>query len=136
MIPREQVEGWIREAVDQLPGKIRLGIQNVAFILEDRTRLPRRGEVTIEQHHVLLGLYHGVPLSRRGGNYTMVPPDTITIFQEAIELVAAGDPAKVRQQVMDTVWHEIAHYLGMNEAEVRGWERRRRGRRAGGRSQT
>lgn len=128
MLPRDVVESWVREAIDQLPDHIRLGIKNVAFILEDHIQPLSRGDIPIQHGHILLGLYHGVPLPRRGGNYSLVPPDTITLFQPAIEQVCGGDSDRVRQLIMDTVWHEIAHYLGMNEAEVRSWEAKRRQR--------
>lgn len=131
MVPRDTVEDWIRDAVDQLPDHIRLAIKNVAFILEDRVQHPRRGDIPIQHGHILLGLYHGVPLPRRGGNYSMVAPDTITLFQPAIEHVSGGDPVAVQRQVQNTVWHEIAHYLGMNEVEVRSWEKQRRERAQG-----
>jgi predicted Zn-dependent protease with MMP-like domain len=122
------MSGWIREAVDDIPEAIRLKIANVAFILEDRERPARSGEYPILKNQILLGLYHGVPLPRRAGNYNMVPPDTITIFKAAIEQVAGPDPVRIKEQARATVWHEIAHYLGMNEDEVRGWERQRKNR--------
>ncbi len=121
-------ERWIREAVERIPAHIRDRIENVAFILEDRPRLPRPGELGYHGHGVLLGLYRGIPLPTRNAGYSMVPPDTITLFQAAIETVAGGEPDDVKRVLQDTVWHEIAHYLGMNESEVRAWEQKR-GRR-------
>lgn len=130
IVPRDTCEDWIRQAVETIPVHIRRRIENVAFILEDRPRPLRPGETPYHGHGLLLGLYQGVPLPSRGGNYTFVTPDRITIFQDAIEQVSGPDPEQIQRQIQDTVWHEVAHYLGMNEAEVRSWEKKRRNRGA------
>jgi predicted Zn-dependent protease with MMP-like domain len=50
----------------------------------------------------------------------MVPvvPDTITLFQRNIESIARSD-AEVRRQIRETLIHEIAHYFGMDEDDIR-----------------
>lgn len=63
---------------------------------------------------LLLGLYHGVPLTHRGENYNLVPPDKISIYQEPIEAICATDE-EVRDQVRKTVLHELAHYFGIDD---------------------
>jgi predicted Zn-dependent protease with MMP-like domain len=65
----------------------------------------------------LFGLYQGVPQTKRG-NYTMVLPDKITIFKLPM-LAAARDEPDLKEIVANTVWHEIAHHFGLDEAEVR-----------------
>ena len=51
-------------------------------------------------------------------------PDRVTLFQGPIER-AASSWRDVPQVIYDTLWHELAHHLGMNEKEVRAAERRR-----------
>ena len=63
----------------------------------------------------LLGLYEGVPLTRRTSHYGNVVPDKITLFQAPIESAAGYDPARIREQVKRTVLHEIAHYFGIDD---------------------
>ncbi len=121
---REDFEELIRQAINAIPPKVGVRLDNVAFVVEN-TRPRRPGEYGIRGGGLLLGLYQGVPLSNRGPHYNFALPDKITIFQDAIELVGGGDPLKTRQQVFDTVHHEIAHYLGLSEKEVRAWEHRR-----------
>lgn len=111
-------ERYITEAIALVPAHIRRRIENVAFVVDDE----RQGN--------LLGLYHGIPLIRRNQGYSGVLPDKITIYQRTIEAVAGDDPKAIQHLVMETVHHEIAHYFGFNEAEVRRWERKRRGRHA------
>jgi len=122
---RDQAEDWIREAVEVLPPAIQRSIVNVAFILEERPRHERAHETPYHAHGELLGLYRGVPLPVRGSNYSGVPPDTITIFLAPLVRLSGGDNQALRKSVIQTVWHEIGHYLGLDERQVRNWERRR-----------
>jgi predicted Zn-dependent protease with MMP-like domain len=74
----------------------------------------------------LLGLYEGRPLTRRSVFEPFAMPDRITIFQGPHERLATG-PEHLARLVEDTVWHEVAHYFGMDELQVRAAERKRRG---------
>jgi predicted Zn-dependent protease with MMP-like domain len=76
----------------------------------------------------LLGLYEGRPLPLRSVFEPYAVPDRITIFQGPHERLAQS-PEHLKQLVSETVWHEVAHYFGMNERQVRLAERRRRGYR-------
>lgn len=109
-------ETYITEAIDMVPAHIRRRIENVAFVVDDQ----RRGN--------LLGLYHGIPLTKRGQGYHGVLPDKITIYQAAIEEHAGPDPVDIRRLTIETVHHEIAHYFGFDETKVRQWEHHRRNR--------
>ncbi len=74
----------------------------------------------------LFGLYEGRPLTVRSVCDSFAMPDRITIFQGPHER-AAGSPEQLAKLVEDTIWHEVAHYFGMNESQVRSAERARRG---------
>ena len=107
-----EFEQLVNEAIGQIPDNVRRNLKNVAFVVEHYHRQPRSNEIVIRRGAVLLGLYQGVPLTRRGGpSYNMVLPDKITIFQYTIEQIAGGDPVQIRKIVTDTVHHEIGHYL-------------------------
>lgn len=120
---RELFEQLVDDAVMSIPKRIRDRIENVAFVVEDDPRDARATERAVRSKGVLLGLYQGVPLGKRGPYYSGVLPDKITIFKTAIERVAKDD-AGIQQLVREVVHHEIAHFLGMNESEVRAWEAR------------
>lgn len=109
-----------------VPAPVRQRIENVAFVIEDTPRRARQQEQEIQAHGILLGLYEGVPLPDRSAYYSGVLPDKITIFKDAIEAVAGSDLKLQRQQVHEVVFHEIGHYLGMDERTVRRWEQGRR----------
>jgi len=66
----------------------------------------------------LLGLYRGVPVTRRGLGYNMVPPDRIIIFQRPIELSSRSDD-EIVERVGHVVRHEIAHHFGIDDEALR-----------------
>ena len=96
-----------------IPAPFRRKLTNVAFIVEAEPRRPG-----------LLGLYQGRPLTLRGVGDSFALPDRITIYQGPHERLASS-PEHLARLVEDTVWHEVAHYFGLNEREVRAAERRR-----------
>lgn len=109
----EEFDQIVEHALRRIPARFRKRIENVAIVVEQEP--PRRG---------LLGLYQGVPLTARGVSDSFRMPDQITIFQGPHERLAR-DREDLERMVADTVWHEIAHYFGMDEARVRRAERRR-----------
>jgi predicted Zn-dependent protease with MMP-like domain len=66
----------------------------------------------------VLGLYQGIPLTRRTSSYGAVPPDKITIFRRPIERVAGQEPERLREQVRHVVIHEIAHHFGISDERL------------------
>ena len=71
----------------------------------------------------LLGLYEGIPLPRRNNGYSGVLPDVITIFKRAHEMIT-HDLQEMRDMVHQTVWHEVAHYFGLDHGQIRALEER------------
>ena len=107
-------DALVERALAKIPRRFRRRLSNVALVVEQEP--PRPG---------LLGLYEGRPLTHRSVSDGFVLPDRITIFQGPHERLART-PAQLEKLVEETVWHEIAHYFGMNEGEVRRAEVRRR----------
>ena len=66
----------------------------------------------------LLGLYQGVPLTRRTSFYAGVPPDKITIYQGPLERLYARDPERLRREIRRVVLHEIAHHFGIGDERL------------------
>lgn len=108
-----EFEKLVVEALDSLPKFFKSKLDNVDVVVEDwPTQQFGRGRL-------LLGLYQGVPKTRRGAGYTMALPDKITIFKGPIELVSHGDPETIKHVAADTVQHEIAHHFGISDARLR-----------------
>lgn len=118
---REEFEKLAREAVLLIPEKFRERIQNVALLIEDEPSEEVRKREGLGEGETLLGLYQGIPATERGDSYGVGPtvPDTITLYQLPIEEEAEASGKDVRTVIAETVWHECAHYFGMEEGEVR-----------------
>jgi predicted Zn-dependent protease with MMP-like domain len=119
VLPAEEFDRIVERALRRIPSRFRRRLENVAIMVEKDS--PRPG---------LLGLYEGRPLTRRSTAQSFAFPDRITIFQRPHEQMAR-DIHHLEEIVADTVWHEIAHYFGMDEGEVRRAEKRRRRRSNG-----
>ena len=88
-----------------LPRELRDVISNVAIVVEME---PPPGQP-------LLGLYQGIPLTRRGSGYSGVLPDKITIYRGPLERLYGQDQETLRRQVRRVVLHEIAHHFGIDD---------------------
>lgn len=118
---RAAFEELVHEAYLSLPEKFRNRITNVALLVDDEPTEEQRAQEGLADDETLLGLYQGIPNTARGDTYGVGPtlPDTVTIFQKPIEEAAGGDPDAMRKIVVETIWHEYAHYFGMDEDAVR-----------------
>ena len=111
-------EKLVEEVIDTLPEEFQEKLNNVAIVVEDIPSWEQMAKVRIPHGSTLFGLYEGVPNTRRGAGYALVPPDKITIFQRPIEFFYRT-PDAIRTKVRDTVLHEIGHHFGMSEEELR-----------------
>ena len=121
---RARFEELVGESLAEIPKGFRKLIDNVTVMVED----------DCPPGTSLLGLYHGVPYPHRSpGSYGNLPPDVIVIYQRPIESISRTDE-DIKDNVRDTVLHEVGHYFGLGEAELREIERAVRESRKGERS--
>jgi predicted Zn-dependent protease with MMP-like domain len=115
MMDSARFEQIVEEEFERVPELFRRNLENVRIVVEEEPRSQR-----LRSRGLLLGLYEGVPLSKRGSDYGVYPvvPDTITLFRRNIEAISA-DEEEIRRQIRVTLIHEIGHYYGMSEAEIR-----------------
>jgi predicted Zn-dependent protease with MMP-like domain len=118
---RERFEELVARAVEALPEEFRFALENVDVVVEDSPT--RRQLARIGRGMTLLGLYEGVPQTRRTESYGMVLPDRIIIFRRPI-LAMCRSEADVEAEIGSVVRHEIAHHFGMDENELRRIENR------------
>ncbi|MBU1185962.1 MAG: metallopeptidase family protein [Acidobacteria bacterium] len=115
---RKTFEGYVEEAVDSLPKKFKKLLDNIAVIVEDTPPLEVYRETGSPRRSLILGTYQGVPYKHRGPYYGNYPPDVIVIYQKPIEKIC-GTEEKIRQTVREVVIHEIGHYFGFSDAQMR-----------------
>lgn len=116
-ISDKEFEKIIAGAMDSLPERFLGHAKNVAVVWADAPTLEQRIKQRLRPDQTLLGLYEGVPLTKRGDGYNLVLPDKITIFKKPI-LRYSQDLAAVKKQVKHTLWHEIAHHYGLDHDRI------------------
>lgn len=112
---REHIMILVRDILDQLPDHIRENIENLDFIIENQPSPDIRRQY---RGALLLGLYQGVPLPKRGPGYTFVLPDRISLYYENLLKVVREDIEWPRV-LKEVILHEIGHYFGFDETEIR-----------------
>ena len=99
---------YAQDALDSLPPDLRAQMSNVEIVVEEE---PPHGQP-------LLGLYQGVPLTRRGSYYGGVLPDKITIYRGPLERLYGYDAETLRREVKRVVLHEVAHHFGISDERL------------------
>ena len=115
---KEKFEKLVEEALKQVPKKFKKYIDNLAVIIEDVPPVEVYDRTGTSRSHSILGVYCGVPLKHRGPYYGNIPPDVITIYQEPIVNLCTSEE-EIKQKVREVVLHEIGHYFGMSEKQLR-----------------
>ena len=118
---REKFERLVEQVVDGLPEQFSTRLENIDVVVEDQPTPAKLAEVRLRRGETLLGLYEGVPLTRRSRHYGMVVPDKITIFQKPIEAKCKHD-IEVKAEIQRVVKHEIAHHFGISDAKLKKLE--------------
>lgn len=112
----DEFDQIVGEALDSLPKKYTRRMQNVAIIYADEPTPEQRRELKLHCNQTLLGLYQGVPLPARNG-VTPLLPDKITIFKLPLSEMSR-DIADLKRRVRHTLWHEMAHYFGLDHKRI------------------
>jgi predicted Zn-dependent protease with MMP-like domain len=123
-ISDEQFADIIAEVMDELPRSHMDAVKNVAIVYADEPTPEQREKLELRNDQTLFGLYEGVPLTKRQG-MTGFPPDKITIFKNPM-LHFVSSYGELRAQVKHTVWHEIAHYFGLDHPAIHALENKPR----------
>ena len=122
---RESFDELVFRAIEKLPAEFRDRLENVDITVEDRASDSQLNKARLGHHSQLLGLYQGVPRTRRGVRYGMVLPDRIYIFQKPIEATCHSNE-EIERRIAEVVQHEIAHHFGTDEKTLRQIESNRR----------
>jgi len=115
---RTEFEKLVVDALDDLPEEFQQKLENIEVVVEDEPSADILRQMNITPPNILLGLYQGVPLNKRGRGYANVLPDKISLYQWPIESVCR-DEDELKERVREVVMHEIGHYFGLSEEEIR-----------------
>ena len=115
---REKFDKFIEEAIAKIPPRFKRYLDNITFIAEDSPSKDTFKQTKVPALSSLLGIYHGVPFKHRGPFYGNISPDIIVIYQKPIENICSSEE-EVRKKVKEVIIHEIGHYFGLSEAELK-----------------
>lgn len=112
-ITDDAFEQLVGEIFDALPDDMVRGVENVAIMIADQP---------VGERPRLFGLYSGHPLTTRGVYGFGELPDRITLYKNNMQEHSA-DLDALRARVRITLVHEIGHYFGLDDAQLRalGW---------------
>lgn len=113
----ERFDGLITRAMNELPQKYIKGLDNVAIVMADEPTDEQRQKMHLDKNNLLLGLYEGIPLTKRGAGYNFVLPDKITLFKNQL-LIYSHNEASLFENIKRTLWHETAHYYGLSHDDM------------------
>jgi len=117
----KQFSKLIGQALDELPERYIKGLSNVVITYADEPSVEQRKKQNLQPSQLLLGLYEGIPLTQRGAGYNLVLPDKITLFKKPL-LQLSADEDSFYKKIKHTLWHEIAHFYGLNHARIHSLE--------------
>jgi predicted Zn-dependent protease with MMP-like domain len=123
----DEFDRLVDAAYRRIPGRFRRRLKNIAIVVEPEPSAAQLERAGVSGRGTLLGLYEGRPLTARSVFESFTMPDRITVFQGPHERLARS-PEHLKQLIEETIWHEVAHYFGMDEPRVRAAERMRRQR--------
>lgn len=113
----QEFDQLITRAMDELPQEYIQNMHNVAIVMQDEPTPEQREALRLRHDHLLLGLYEGVPRIMQTGNEVGLLPGKITLFKHHIQAVVHDDQG-LFEQIKRTLWHEIAHYYGLNHDHI------------------
>ena len=116
-ISDQEFDRLISQAMDELPQEYIKGLNNVAIVYADEPDEHQAKKAGLRQGSLLLGLYEGIPMTERGNGYTFVLPDKITLFKHPLIMVSR-DEQSFYEQIKRTLWHEIAHFYGLDHGRI------------------
>ena len=119
-VSSKEFQRLIDQALLSLPKEHTERLQNVAILYEQVPTPEQRQQLALRRDQTLFGLYEGVPLSQRQG-VTKLYPDKITLFMYPL-CASVNTLDELREQIRHTLWHEIAHYYGLNHDQIHDLE--------------
>ena len=107
----------VLDALDAIPDRYRERMHNVDIQVEEWAQPDDYRRTATPRGSTLLGVYRGIPLTRRGAYYNLAAPDTIVIFSGPLQRLAR-DAADLEARVGRVVRHEVAHYFGISDERL------------------
>src|SRR4051812_32141780 len=110
---RRSFEALVDRALRSIPPPFDRALDEVAIVIADEPTLDELEESGLDADEALYGLYEGTPRTEWGADG--VPfPNRITLYRLPLE-EDFPDPAELAEEVRETVIHELAHHMGIDD---------------------
>lgn len=119
----EEFSKLIGQALDELPEKYVSELKNVVITYANEPDQNQREKLKLRHNQSLFGLYEGIPLTQRGNGFSGQLPDKITLFKLPLFYNSQSEE-DFKKQIKHTLWHEVAHYFGLNHARIHELEQK------------
>ena len=116
-LSRQEFRQLVSQAITSLPPLVMDCLTNVEVVVKDQPTHEELAVAGTDPTETLLGLYAGIPLTKRSSSYGMVLPDKITLYQRSIE-EGCRTKQEIQEQIRTTLLHEIGHHFGLSEDEL------------------
>lgn len=117
-VTEEEFQEYMESALESIPQNFKSKFENIVFIIEPYPSEHDLERLSLINKNDLLGLYSGIPYTHRNTWYAGASPDRIILFQKNIESLCRTKEQLI-SKIREVVIHEIAHYFGMSESEIR-----------------
>ncbi|RPI18546.1 MAG: metallopeptidase family protein [Ignavibacteriae bacterium] len=117
-VSEEEFQLLMEQTMESIPEVFKKRMDNIVFLVEPFPSDSDLSRLGMKDGRNLLGLYSGIPYSQRSTWYTGAMPDRIILFQQNIEAVCKTKEQLINK-IKEVVIHEIAHYFGMDEKQIR-----------------
>ena len=116
-ITNEQFDRFVTQAIESIEPDFRCYFDEVPVVVQDRPEPALCRAMNLPDATGLLGLFRGLPLSRRSVSAHGLPSQIVLYRQNLLAL--SDRPDDIRRHVRRTLIHELGHYLGFSEKQLR-----------------
>lgn len=116
-INEEEFDWYVRQAMDSIDPQFRRYLDEIPVIVEDLPDESAVQRLNLPDQYSLLGLFHGVPLNRRSV-HAPDGPNRIVLYRQNLFSIARSK-RQLARQIRKTIIHELAHFIGMTEEQIR-----------------
>lgn len=111
-------EQLVVDTINELPQRLKERLTDVSVVVEDKPDNHILEKLKLRPNSTLLGLFQGVPLNKKSVWQSGAMPERITIFQTNIEELCHSDE-EMKQRIKEVMHHELAHFVGFTEEEIK-----------------
>jgi len=114
---KEKFEAIVLNTLKNLPDKFKDKIKNLSIVIEEKDIRPVLKDKKSVRTKYTLGLYQGLPATKRAGKISILP-DKITIYKKSLEEISRSDK-ELEKNIKKVILHELGHYFGLDEKKLR-----------------